>query len=311
MNSGEGLIYKSTGSWYLLRDKDGRTWNARVRGKLKIDDAIAASNPVAVGDVVFFDVEEDEANTAMIRDIKKRKNYIVRVSPHNRHHKHVVSANLDCAIIIATLAEPRTSNGFIDRFMVTAEAYHIPVVLVVNKQDLHQKRQEKQLAEWKRIYGAAGYEVIPVSALNPASVKALRERIGESITLFSGHSGVGKSTLINALLPELNIKTMELSDWSGKGQHTTTFAEMYDLPGGGKIIDTPGVKEFGLIDMERGEVAHYFPEMLQLLPQCRFNNCIHINEPGCAVKAAVQAGTLSSERYNSYLSILDTLNCVK
>lgn len=311
MNSGEGLIYKSTGSWYSLRDKDGRTWKARVRGKLKIDDAIAATNPVAVGDIVYFDVEEDDANTAMIRDIKKRKNYIVRVSPHNRHHKHFVSANLDCAIIIATLAEPRTSNGFIDRFMVTAEAYHIPVVLVVNKQDLHQEKQEAQLAEWVRIYGEAGYEVIPVSALNPLSVKVLRERIGESTTLFSGHSGVGKSTLINALLPNLNIKTMEVSDWSGKGQHTTTFAEMYDLPDGGKIIDTPGVKEFGLIDMEREEVAHYFPEMLRLLPLCRFNNCIHINEPGCAVKAAVQAGALSSERYNSYLAILDSLNSIR
>ncbi|MEO6831843.1 MAG: ribosome small subunit-dependent GTPase A [Chitinophagaceae bacterium] len=308
MNSGEGLIYKSTGSWYLLRDKEGRIWKARVRGKLKIDEAIAATNPVAVGDVVLFDVEEDDANTAMIRDIKKRKNYIVRVSPHNRHHKHVVAANLDCALVIATLAEPRTSIGFIDRFLVTAEAYHIPVILVVNKQDLHQEKQEQQLADWKRIYGDAGYEIILVSALDSASVKALRERIGESTTLFSGHSGVGKSTLINALLPELSIKTMEVSDWSGKGQHTTTFAEMYDLPGGGKIIDTPGVKEFGLIDMEREEVAHYFPEMLRLLPQCRFNNCIHINEPGCAVKAAVQAGSLSSERYSSYLSILETLN---
>ena len=305
--SGEGLIYKSTGSWYALRDGNGRMWQARVRGKLKIDDAIASTNPIAVGDVVYYDIEEEGANTAMIRDIVRRKNYIVRVSPHNRHQKHIVAANLDAAIIMATLAEPRTSQGFIDRFLITAEAYHIPVIIVVNKADLHQEKQVGQLAQWRAQYEAAGYEVYPVSALQPDTIEALRQRIAGGATLISGHSGVGKSTLINALLPDVHLRTAEVSGWSGKGQHTTTFAEMFDLPSGGRIIDTPGVKEFGLIDMEREELSHYFPEMRRVLHACRFNNCMHIDEPGCAVKAAMSAGTISTDRYASYRTILDSL----
>ncbi len=307
MNSGEGLIYKSTGSWYMLRDDEGRTWQARIRGKLKIDTDIASTNPIAVGDRVLYDVEEESANTAMIRDVSRRRNYIVRVSPHNRNQKHIVAANLDAALIIATLAEPRTSQGFIDRFLITAEAYHIPVIIVVNKVDLHGAKQDAQLAQWRRQYEAAGYEVFPISALQPDTVTVLRERISGGTTLFSGHSGVGKSTLINALMPDLDLRTTEVSAWSGKGQHTTTFAEMFDLPGGGRIIDTPGVKEFGLIDMEREELSHYFPEMRRILNECRFNNCIHIDEPGCAVKAAVSAGTITTDRYASYLAILDSL----
>jgi ribosome biogenesis GTPase len=307
MNSGEGLIYKSTGSWYVLRDTAGRFWQARIRGKLKIDSDIASTNPIAVGDVVHYDVEEEAANTAMIRDVAPRRNYIVRVSPHNRNQKHIVASNLDAALIIATLAEPRTSQGFIDRFLITAEAYHIPVIIVVNKVDLHDGKQTDQLAIWRRQYEAAGYEVFAISALQPESVKALQARISGGTTLFSGHSGVGKSTLINALMPDLALRTSEVSGWSGKGQHTTTFAEMFDLTGGGRIIDTPGVKEFGLIDMEREELSHYFPEMRRVLNGCRFNNCIHIDEPGCAVKAAVSAGTISTDRYASYLAILESI----
>jgi len=308
MNSSAGIIYKSTGSWYALKDTEGRTWKARIRGKMKIDDSIASTNPIAVGDIVDYDVEEEQANTAIIRDVRKRKNYIVRVSPHNRNHKHIVAANLDAALIIATLAEPRTSQGFIDRFLVTAEAYHIPVIIVVNKIDLHQEKQDLQLIEWKHQYEAAGYEVFPVSALIPETISRLNIRIATGTTLFSGHSGVGKSTLINALMPGLDLKTMMVSDWSGKGQHTTTFAEMFDLPGGGRIIDTPGVKEFGLIDMAKEELSHYFPEMRRILPDCRFNNCVHIDEPGCAVKAAVITGGISAARYSSYLAILESLD---
>ena len=307
MMPGEGLIYKSTGSWYMLRDDAGRTWQARIRGKLKIDMDIASTNPIAVGDRVLYDVEEESANTAMIRDVARRRNYIVRVSPHNRNQKHIVAANLDAALIIATLAEPRTSQGFIDRFLITAEAYHIPVIIVVNKADLHNEKHTAQLAEWRSQYEAAGYEVYPVSALQPATIEALRERIAGGTTLFCGHSGVGKSTLINALMPNLALRTTEVSSWSGKGQHTTTFAEMFDLPAGGRIIDTPGVKEFGIIDMAREELSHYFPEMRRILGDCRFNNCIHIDEPGCAVKAAVSAGTITTDRYASYLTILDSL----
>jgi len=310
MKTGEGLIYKSTGSWYMLRDNAGRTWQARIRGKLKIDTDIASTNPIAVGDIVYYDVEDETANTAMIRDVAPRRNYIVRVSPHNRNHKHIVAANLDAALVLATLAEPRTSNGFIDRFLVTAEAYHIPVIIVVNKVDLHSEKHTAQLAEWRSQYEDAGYEVFAISALRPDSIAALRDRIAGCTTLFSGHSGVGKSTLINALMPDLALRTMEVSGWSGKGQHTTTFAEMFDLPevtGGGRIIDTPGVKEFGLIDMAREELSHYFPEMRRILNECRFNNCIHIDEPGCAVKAAVSAGTITVDRYASYLAILESI----
>jgi ribosome biogenesis GTPase len=308
MNSGEGLIYKSTGSWYMLRNTEGRTWQARIRGKLKIDSDIASTNPIAVGDIVYYDVEEESANTAMIRDIAPRRNYIVRVSPHNRNQKHIVAANLDAALIIATLAEPRTSQGFIDRFLITAEAYHIPVIIVVNKVDLHNEKHTAQLEEWRLQYENAGYEVFPISALHPETTIALQRRIAGCTTLFSGHSGVGKSTLINALMPNLDLRTAEVSDWSGKGQHTTTFAEMFDLPGGGRIIDTPGVKEFGLIDMAREELSHYYPEMRRILPECRFNNCIHIDEPGCAVKEAVIQGRITQSRYNSYLAILESLD---
>ena len=308
MSSQEGLIYKSTGSWYQLRDADGRYWQARVRGKLKIDTDIASTNPIAVGDVVYFDIEDEAANTAMIKDVAPRKNYIVRVSPHNRNQKHIVAANLDAALVIATVAEPRTSNGFIDRFLLTAEAYHIPAIIVVNKTDLYDGAQLEQLAIWQEIYEDAGYEFFPISAAIPATTGALAERLAGGTTLFSGHSGVGKSTLINALMPDRALRTGEVSDWSGKGQHTTTFAEMFDFPDGrGRIIDTPGVKEFGIIDMEREELSHYFPEMRAVLNDCRFNNCLHLDEPGCAVKAAVGEGRMAAERYESYLTILDSI----
>lgn len=303
----KGLVYKSTGSWYVLQEANGTIWKARIRGKLKIDENIAATNPVAVGDWVDFFVEDEATGLGIITDIQTRKNYIVRVSPHNRHHKHVVAANIDRAVLIASLAEPRTSNGFIDRFLITAEAYHVPTLIVINKQDLHTEKHRQQLADWTYMYGDAGYELLAVSSLRSETIDSLRQKIGKGTVLFSGHSGVGKSTLINALIPDSNICTMEVSDWSGKGQHTTTFAEMYDQPSGGKIIDTPGVKEFGLIDMKREELSHYFPEMNRLLPGCKFNNCIHLNEPQCAVKAALRAGSLHAERYNSYLSILDSL----
>lgn len=307
MNKEEGLIYKSTGSWYELQDTEGRMWQGRIKGKMKIDEQIRSTNPIAVGDRVLFAVEDETANTAMINKVVPRKNYIVRVSPHNRHQKHIVAANLDIALVIATIASPRTSLGFIDRFLITAEAYHIPAMVVVNKTDLLDEAGKQQLEDWKAQYEAIGYPVLALSALQPETIKELEQQLNGKTTLFSGHSGVGKSTLINRLMPDLELRTMEVSDWSGKGQHTTTFAEMFDLPRGGRIIDTPGVKEFGLIDMEREELAHYFPEMRALMDRCRFNNCLHLNEPGCAVKDALQEGGISRERYISYLSILDSI----
>ena len=302
-----GLVYKSTGSWYLVQDERGRFWNARIKGKMKIDEEISSTNPIAVGDKVSFEIEEDTANTAIIKEILDRHNYIIRVSPHNKNQKHIVAANLDLALVIATIAEPRTSQGFIDRFLITAEAYHIPVLIAINKIDLLKEKHKEQLEHWQSMYAKAGYEVYPIVALQHDSILKLEGKLKDKTTLFSGHSGVGKSTLINQLIPNLDLRTHEVSGWSGKGQHTTTFAEMFDLPIGGKIIDTPGVKEFGLMDFKREELGHYFPEMRAVMEYCRFNNCLHLNEPGCAVKEAVANKKIDEERYISYLSILETI----
>ncbi|OSZ79682.1 ribosome small subunit-dependent GTPase A [Chitinophagaceae bacterium IBVUCB1] len=303
----KGLVYKSTGSWYIVKDEAGKLWNARVKGKLKIDEDISSTNPIAVGDVVVCNVEEKEEGIATIKSIAPRNNYIVRVSPHNKNQKHIVASNLDAALVVATIAEPRTSSGFIDRFLITAEAYHIPAIIVINKTDLLQSKHMEQLLHWQQVYTDAGYEVYPIIALQPDTITTLSDRLKGLTTLFSGHSGVGKSTLINQLIPGVSLRTQEVSGWSGKGQHTTTFAEMFDMPDGGKIIDTPGVKEFGLIDFEKEELAQYFPEMRRVMQQCRFNNCLHINEPGCAVKQAVNDESISIDRYASYMTILDTI----
>ncbi len=302
-----GTIYKSTGSWYTVRDEQGMFRNARMKGRLKIDGEISSTNPVAVGDMVFFEEEPGDEHTLIISAVENRQNYIVRVSPHNKNQKHIVAANMDQALLVATIATPRTSQGFIDRFLITAEAYHIPAVIVINKIDLLKPKHSDQFAKWQEMYGQAGYELFPMVALNQENVAQLKEYLKGKTTLFSGHSGVGKSTLINQLIPDLHLRTTEVSEWSGKGLHTTTFAEMFDLPFGGRIIDTPGVKEFGLIDIEKEELSHYFPEMRQLLSGCKFNNCLHINEPGCAVKNAVAKGDFSEDRYISYIAILESI----
>lgn len=302
----QGVVYKSTGSWYLIKDEAGVFRQARLKGKLKIDDEISSSNPIAVGDVVVFEEEEKDGD-GVIRSIDTRKNYIIRVSPHNKNQKHIVASNLDLALLITTISHPRTSLGFIDRFLLTAEAYHIPAVIVVNKIDLLKSKHEEELQKWMSIYSEAGYQIFPIVAKAPNTIHQLQNLIKGKITLFSGHSGVGKSTLINQLIPNINLKTTEISDYSGKGQHTTTFAEMFDLPTGGSIIDTPGVKEFGLIHIEKSELSHYFPEMRQRLNDCKFNNCLHYNEPGCAIKTAVNEGKISEERYINYLGILDSI----
>lgn len=303
----EGLVYKSTGSWYVVRDTEGNFWNTRIKGKMKIDTAISSTNPIAVGDHVVFDVEDDDIKTGMITAVSARNNYMVRVSPHNKNQKHIIAANIDLALLIVTIADPRTSTGFIDRFLVTAAAYHIPAIIVVNKTDLLKPKHTPILKQWESIYTQAGYALYPVVAQQPATLAALVGKIKDKTTLFSGHSGVGKSTLINQLIPGIDLRTNRVSGWSGKGQHTTTFAEMFDLPEGGKIIDTPGVKEFGIIDFDQQELSHYFPEMRVLLNDCKFNNCIHINEPGCAVIKAVSDQKISEERYLSYVGILESI----
>lgn len=303
----QGLVYKSTGSWYSICDTNGTFWDARVKGKLKIDDEISSTNPIAVGDNVLFDVEDEGLKQGIVTGVIDRHNYMVRVSPHNKNQKHIIAANLDMALLVTSIADPRTSTGFIDRFLITAEAYHIPAIIVVNKIDLLKPKHRSVLQQWQEMYAIAGYKIFPVSARDPSTLTGLAASIKDKKTLFSGHSGVGKSTLINLLIPGIELRTGEVSGWSGKGQHTTTFAEMFALPGGGRIIDTPGVKEFGLIDFEKEELSQYFPEMRAVMGDCKFNNCLHLNEPGCAVKLAVSEQRIAEERYLSYIAIMDSI----
>ena len=302
----KGLIHKSTGSWYVVKNTKGKVFNARIKGVFKID-SITSTNPIAVGDEVEMEVENELENTATITNIYDRKNYIARVSPHNKNQHHIVASNLDQALLFATLKYPKTSQGFIDRFLVSCGAYHIPAIIVFNKADVYRKKEMDKFDELQNMYEKAGYEVVLASVINRIGVDKVEQKLHNKTTLLSGHSGVGKSTLINTIFPELNLRTTEVSDWSGKGMHTTTFAEMFDLPLGGKVIDTPGLKEFGLVDITKQELSHYFPEMRERLNDCQFNNCMHINEPGCAIKEAVNSNAIDVDRYVSYMAILDTM----
>ncbi|MFN8246623.1 MAG: ribosome small subunit-dependent GTPase A [Ferruginibacter sp.] len=302
----KALVYKSTGSWYQLRNERGDLLNARIKGKLRIGD-ITSTNPVAVGDVVEVDMEGETGN-AVITEIHERKNYINRSSPHRKNQHHIVAANIDQSLLFATLREPRTSLGFIDRFLITSEAYHIPAIIVFNKCDLYKEKDMNKLEEIRDIYEPIGYRIMTMSLETGEGLEEVKSILAQKVTLLSGHSGVGKSTFINHLFPGKELKTQDVSGWSGKGLHTTTFAEMYDLPGGGKIIDTPGIRELGLVDISKQELSHYMPEMRAFLAGCQFNNCIHRDEPGCAVKAAVNNGSIHEERYISYLNIMDSLD---
>lgn len=307
----KAVVYKSTGSWYSVKDESGNFHNARMKGIFKIDE-ITSTNPVAVGDEVDIEPENELEETATITAIRDRKNYINRQSPRFKHQHHIIAANIDQSMLIATLKEPKTSQGFIDRFLVASEMYHVPSILVFNKSDLYRNKELEKFEAWKQMYEKIGYRVILASMKDQIGLEEIKAVLKNKITLISGHSGVGKSSLLNSLLPELNLKTQDVSGWSGKGLHTTTFAEMFDLPpdndrDGGKVIDTPGMREFGLVDVSRQELSHYFPEMRERLNDCQFNNCVHINEPGCAIKKAVEEGEIDAERYISYLNILDSI----
>ena len=302
----KSIVYKSTGSWYTVKDEAGDWHNARMKGIFKIDD-ITSTNPVAVGDAVEIEVEDKAENTAIITEILPRHNYINRQSPRQKHQHHIIAANLDKSFLVATLKEPRTSQGFIDRFLVAAEMYHVQACVVFNKADLYKKKEEEKFEQWKEMYEGVGYKVFLISTKENTGIEAVQQELKGKITLLSGHSGVSKSSLLNIILPDLHLKTQGVSGWSGKGMHTTTFAEMYDLPEGGAIIDTPGMREFGLVDISRQELSHYFPEMRNRLNNCQFNNCLHVNEPGCAVKEAVINGEISEDRYVSYVGILDSI----
>ena len=299
-------MYKSTGSWYSVKNQAGDFLNARMKGIFKIDE-ITSTNPVAVGDEVEIELENEIENTAVIVDIFPRRNYVNRQSPRHKHQHHIIAANLDQSVLFATLKEPRTSQGFIDRFLVACEMYHVPAAIVFNKADLHRKKEDEKFFEWKKMYEEIGYKVFLTSVEKRMGIEAVEDLLKNKISLMSGHSGVGKSSFINIIYPELTLKTQDVSGWSGKGLHTTTFAEMYDLPSGGKIIDTPGMREFGLVDLSKQELSHYFPEMRVRINDCQFNNCLHINEPGCAIKEALENEEINVARYTSYCNILDSI----
>lgn len=301
-----GLVTKSTGSWYQVLDDDGKRYECRIKGIFRTQ-GIKTTNPIAVGDRVEFEIEQGQ-QSAVITKLEPRKNYIIRRSVNLSKQTQIIGANLDLALLVVTLASPPTSTGFIDRFLVTAEAYGIPAALVFNKLDLFSEEGLEILAEYIAIYENLGYPCFTVSALERENIETLNEVLKDKITLISGHSGVGKSTLINAIIPGSDLKTGNISDWSDKGKHTTTFAEMIDLPFGGKLIDTPGIRELGIVDIEPQELSHYFPEMRNLLNQCKFHNCRHINEPGCAVLDALENGEIEPSRYDSYLSIYNNEN---
>ena len=300
----EGLVYRSTGSWYDVKDLQNVFWKCRLKGKFKLDETIRSSNPIAVGDIVHFDIEDKKEETGMIYEIAHRTNYVARVSPQNRNLRHMIASNLDQSLLVATLKNPKTSSGFIDRFLVSCETYHIPAIIAFNKSDLYGPEEMERYAYLKSLYNKIGYQVLLFSAKEQSEIKALLKILEGKKTLISGHSGVGKSTLINVLMPGKDLKVMEVSDWSGKGMHTTTFAEMYDLNNNSKIIDTPGIRELGIVDVAKEELSGYFPEMRDRLQNCKFNNCLHLNEPQCAVQEAVIDGEIDEERFSNYMSIL-------
>ena len=309
-----GRVYKSTGSWYVVKTTDGKFWKARIKGIFKIE-GITSTNPITVGDEVVIEPYPQEEGIAIITHINERRNYIARTSPHQNKQQHIVASNLHQAMLICTLRNPKTSQGFMDRFIATTEAYHIPTIIIFNKLDIYKAKDLTLLETLNELYQSVGYTVLNVSATHPnlkedetcKSLNQIEKILKNKTTLLSGHSGVGKSTIINHLFPNLHLRTQAVSDWSGKGLHTTTFASMFDLPNGGAIIDTPGIREFGLFNITKQELSHYFVEMRTLLQQCQFNNCIHLNEPNCAIKKAVEEGRIYASRYNSYCNMLESI----
>ncbi|MFN8299954.1 MAG: ribosome small subunit-dependent GTPase A [Chitinophagales bacterium] len=300
----KGVVIKSTGSWYDVLTENGDVLKARLKGVFRLDESKEKdSNPVAVGDNVSMEQGEND-ETYTIKEIEERRNYIVRTSPKHKGARQIIAANMDQCLLIATMANPRTSMGFIDRFLITAEAYHIPAIIVFNKQDLLDVKTKSKQQHVAGIYSRIGYKTIFTSAETGEGLEELKGLLKNKTTLVSGHSGVGKSSLLNLLEPELDLRTGEISKFSGKGMHTTTFAEMHLLDNNARVIDTPGIREFGLLDFKPEEISHYYIEMRELLTECKFNNCLHENEPGCAVKKAYEDGRIAEERYVSYLNIM-------
>ncbi|CAL2102104.1 Small ribosomal subunit biogenesis GTPase RsgA [Tenacibaculum sp. 190130A14a] len=299
-----GTVYKSTGSWYWVKSEN-TLYKCRIKGKFRIK-GIKSTNPIAVGDIVDFSLEtNNNEETGVINKIHERNNYIVRKSVNLSKQTHIIAANIDQVFLLITIDNPPTFTTFIDRFLVTAEAYSIKTVLVFNKIDAYEIEQKAEILYLKDIYEAIGYDCIEVSATENINVDKIKDLMTDKVSMFSGHSGVGKTTLLNTIEPSLNLKTKEISEQHKQGQHTTTFAEMFDLSFDAQIIDTPGIKGFGVVDMDKDELGDYFPEFFALKQHCKFNNCIHVNEPSCAVKEALETEEISWSRYKSYLQIME------
>lgn len=301
----KGTVYKSTGSWYSVKAENGSFYDCRIRGKFRMG-GIRSTNPVAVGDRVQIDIEKKgDEETGVISHIFPRDNYIIRRSVNLSKQTHIIAANIDTAFLLVTLNNPPTFTAFIDRFLVTAEAYHIRAVILFNKIDTYNEDELLEIKLLAALYRKVGYECVGISAITGKNLDKVKTLMQDKVSMFSGHSGTGKSTLINAVEPGLNLRTAEISEQHLQGQHTTTFAEMFDLSFGGQIIDTPGIKGFGLVEMKKEELADYFPEFFALKGKCRFNNCMHLEEPHCAVKEALENDEIAWSRYRSYLQILE------
>jgi len=306
----KGLVVKSTGSWYTVKDDEGNRYECKIKGNLRIK-GLKTTNPVAVGDRVGFEYHEKDSKdqkklVGMIHTIDERKNYIIRRSQNLSKQAHIIAANIDQAFLVATINYPVTSTTFIDRFLASAEAYRIPVIILFNKTDRYNQEQTDRLHQLIDTYQSIGYVCIKISALLKTGLDELQERMKDKISVFNGHSGVGKSTIINIIQPTLNLKTREISDYHETGKHTTTYSELFELDFSGYIIDTPGIKAFGMLEMESWEISHYFPEIFRLSEKCQYNNCSHTHEPGCAVKEAVSTGEIAESRFISYLGLLES-----
>lgn len=300
-----GIVYKSTGSWYSIKAQDGTFYDCRIKGKFRIQ-GIKSTNPLAVGDVVDFDLEtSNNTQTGVIKTIHSRKNYIVRKSVNLSKQTHIIASNIDQVFLLVTIDNPPTFTSFIDRFLATTEAYSIKAVLLFNKVDVNDANTKDIVKDLTNLYEGIGYQCLSISAKTGENIEAVKSLMTGKSSMFAGHSGVGKSTLVNSIEPGLNIKTKEISDQHKQGQHTTTFAEMFDLSFEAQIIDTPGIKGFGVVDMEPAELDNYFPELFALKQSCKFNNCLHLHEPQCAVKSAIENNQVAASRYKSYTQILE------
>lgn len=302
----KGRVIKSTGSWYSVRGDDNCEYNCRITGKLRLNDS-KLTNPVAVGDIVNFEKEEKKDFDGIIKSIEQRSNYLIRRSNKLSSKFHIIASNIDCILLIITIAKPRTTTVFIDRILLSAEAYGIPTVIVINKKDIYNDEQLKKLNELKQLYSSIGYKVLIISAFDEVDISDLKKTINNKISLITGHSGVGKSTILNNLNPKLSLKTNTLSKYHQRGMHSTTFAQMHEICTKTYVIDTPGIKDFGVIDFENENISLFFKDISKYAGLCKFNNCTHIFEPGCKVIEAVEKNKISISRYESYINIVNSV----